>query len=78
MFEIPINIESKKSAVCETPAFCCMDEGYDFVYHINGIKRYLTFFLYSRYPFNSFSSNASSFLIRLAMMNGYARKMINE
>ena len=47
-------------------------------YQMNGIRRYFTFCLYSLYPISSFSRNSSSFLMRLAIINGYARKTMNE
>ena len=45
-----------------------------FIYQTNGISRYLTFPLYSKYPSNSFSRNSSSFLSLITIINGYARK----
>ena len=48
------------------------------IYHIYGIILYLTFFLYSLYPFNSLSNSISSLLILLAIKNGYIKNTIND
>ena len=48
------------------------------IYQINGIIRYLTLFLYSMYPSNSFSNNFSSFFILNIIRIGYTKKIKND
>lgn len=45
---------------------------------MNGTTLYFTFFLYSEYPFNTYSKTCSSFLILFAIMIGYNIKIKNE
>lgn len=47
-------------------------------HQIYGMILYFTLFLYSAYPFNSFSRTASSFLILFAIITGYARKTTKD
>lgn len=47
-------------------------------YHMNGISRYFTFFLYSIYPARPSSRTFSSLRIRTTIAAGYSKKTTNE
>ena len=63
--------------VVKTAVSILRGDRYAWCYQINGINRYMTFCRYSRYPVSSFSSNASSFLIRFTIRRGYIRNTRN-
>ena len=49
-----------------------------YLYQMNGITLYFTFFLYSKYPLSPSSNTFSSFLILFDIITGYIRKIKNE